>query len=304
VQNLLWNEIFPTLKLASFNAELQAALLKNPKVDPKVAAHQIAKGVNDMFGGQNWFHLANDVPDGFSRRLAQSIFSPEGRRIQQIMFLSPDWNISAGRAWYEGIKSVVPGIAPKASDSMYRSYLVWSGLTYLGAANMLANQYTGHSIWDQKDWTYVDRGDGTKIQLNKHYMEMAHLVMDPQKFLLNKLNLLPKEAIDQFFGKEWVSWDDKKGIYGPPMTEYPFGLTRPMHAAKQFVPLSVANIIRDPGAGLSGMFSFGIYGSPYSQREERAAETARAKGKDVEAARERSRKRSEREQREKFRAAP
>lgn len=303
VQNFLWNMLFPTLKLAAFDAELQRAIVKSPNIAPELAARQIAKATNDLFGGQNWFNLANDVPEPHVRRLAQALFSPYSRRIQQIMFLSPDWNISAARAWYEGIKSVVPGVSAKASDSMYRSYLIWSALTYLGAANMLSNHYTGHNIWDQKDWTYVDRGDGTKIQLNKHFMEMAHLTMDPQKFLLNKLNLLPKEAIDQYFGKEWVSWDDKKGIYGPPMTEYPFGLTRPMHAAGQFVPLSIANIIRDPAAGLSGMFSFGIYGTPYTQREERAAETARAKGKDVEAARERARKRNERERRQKFKGS-
>jgi hypothetical protein len=317
VQNLLWNEIFPTLKLASFNAELQSAVLKNPKGDPTLIAKQIAKGVNDMFGGQNWFNLANDVPGSFTRRMSQAIFSPQGRRVQQIMFLSPDWNISAARAWYEGMKSVLPGVDRKASDSMYRSYIVWSGLTYLGAANMLSNHYTGHNIWDQKDWTYVDRGDGTKIQLNKHYMEMAHLVSSPQKFLLNKLNLLPKEAIDQFFGKEWVSWDDKKGLYGPPMVEYPFGMTRPVHAAKEFIPLSVANIMRDPGAGLAGMFSFGIYGMPYKQREEEAATRAEAKQKEyqehpekfkrrpqsADEARERSRKRSEREQKMKFRGS-
>lgn len=300
VQNFLWNELFPTLKLASFNAEVKAAELKDPKYKPEVGDKQIAKGVNDMFGGQNWFALANDVPSDFGRRLAQALFSPYGRRMQQIMFLAPDWNISAARAWYEGIKSVVPGIDRKASDSMYRNYLVWSGLTYLGAANMLSNHYTGHNIWDQKDWTYVDRGDGTKVQLNKHYMEMAHLVMSPQKFLLNKLNLMPKEVIDQFFGKEWVSYDEKKGVYGPPMEQYPFGLTRPVHAAKTFVPLSIANIIRDPGAGISGMFSIGVYGTPYEQREETAAKHAADKGKDVGAARATARKRREKERTEAF----
>lgn len=304
VQNLLWNELFPTLKLASFNAELQSALLKNPKGDIDLMAHQIAQGVNDMFGGQNWFNLANDVPSDFGRRLAQTLLTPHARRIQQIVFLSPDWNISAIRAWYEGMKSVLPGIDRKASDSMYRSYLLWSGMTYLGAANFLAQQYTGHNIWDQKDWTYVDRGDGTKIQLNKHYMEMAHLTMNPEGFFLNKLNILPKEALDQFFGKEYVFWNKEKGtVEGPPMEQYPYGLTKPMHAARSFVPLSIANIMRDPAAGLSGMFSFGIYGTPYKQREERAVETARAKGKDEEAARERTRKRIEREKKQKFKEA-
>ena len=61
-----------------------------------------------------------------------------------------------------------------------------------------AAQYalTGKPIWENKDPTRLEFGDGTSIQLGKHSAEGVHAVKDPVGFALNKLGFLPRAAID------------------------------------------------------------------------------------------------------------
>jgi hypothetical protein len=179
-----------------------------------------------------------------------------------------------------GRQGAMPGLDAKASDSLYRSYLLMSGLTYLGLAQMLQQHYTKENIWEKDDWTYVDMGDGRRIQLNKHFMEVPHLISDPVKFMLNKLNYMPKETLAQVFSKEYLTHKaNAKGgddFYGPPMKDRS-ATGRVVHAAKALVsPITVQNLFEDPAKAVSGFFGIPVYGSTFEQQAARKAE-AKAK---------------------------
>jgi hypothetical protein len=171
---------------------------------------------------------------------------------------------------------------------MYRSYLLMSGLTYLGVAQYLQQKFTGENIWDKDDWTYVDRGDGRKIQLNKHFMEMVHLLSNPGKFITNKLNYIPKETLAQLFHKEYITVDKSGSLGGPPMQG-----NRITHAAKAFAaPITIQNLLNDPASAIAGMVGIPIYGSTFEAQEARARSQAHDAGKDEEKAAARVRRRA------------
>lgn len=307
MNHFLWDQVHPTLKLASFMTEEAAFARKHPEVTGEAhakAMREIATGVNDLYGGINWFEMANNVDSAMARNLAVGLFSPKGRRLQQTLLLAPDWNIAAIRAWTEGMQAtgagltMGKGISRRASDSMYRSYLFMSALTYLGAAYWLQKKLTGESLWDKEDWSVVDMGDGRKIQLNKHFMEGVHLVTDPKRFLLNKLGYVPKESLDQMMGKEYLTTDKTGQVGGPPMEGSRVG-----HALRNLITPIGATTISDPLAFAAGMIGLPVHGSSYEKREadaparvessldrraREAARRAKESGKDPEQARQRT----------------
>ncbi|MDE2022531.1 MAG: hypothetical protein KGI71_06510 [Patescibacteria group bacterium] len=298
--NFIFQQVQPTLKLATWMSEAARWAAKNadnPKISLVDAKRQIALATNQLYGGVNWLELANNVQPAILRSVATALFSPQGRRWQQVLFLSPDWNVATIDAWHQGLKASIPGITPKASDSLYRTYLLSSAATYLGAAYMLQQHFTKENIWDKPDWSYVDMGDGRKVQLNKHFMEGVHLISNPQSFFLNKLNFLPKEAIEQALGREYLTYEPGKNqpYMGPPMKDSSV-TGRLEHAAKGFLsPITVENALNSPTAAVFGMTGVPIFGKTYAQQEELAREAARAKGGDEDAAVERVRQRMERD---------
>jgi hypothetical protein len=283
INHFMWEVLHPTLKLGTFMAERarwqdQLASGTAKVTDHDTAMRQIATGVNDIYGGLNWFELANNVDSNMARQVATALFSPQGRRWQQILMLAPDWNIAALRTWYGGAKAAAPGIDPKASDHLYKTYLMSSALMYLGAAYGLQKYYTGENLWDKDDWSYVDMGDGRKIQLNKHFMEGIHMLTSPSKFIINKMGYLPKEAMAQLFGRDYVTYNSTTGSIGPPMADKSV-LGRAEHAAKALVsPITVSNL-GDPASAASGFFGVPIYGKNYAAQATEAGEKAEEAGK-------------------------
>jgi len=260
IAEFIFAKVQPTFKMATWMAEDALYRKKNPNATPaqlEKAHREISDGVNVLYGGLNWFELANNVDTRIARSLAMMLFNPAGRKFQQIALLAPDWNIAAVRAWTEGAKAFNPMMSAKASDGLYRTYLVASGLVYLGMAEALQQHYTGQHIWEQDDWTFVDRGDGTKIQLNKHFMEAVHLIHDPSRFVLGKMGYIPSQIAEQLAGAEYVTHKDGKFI-APAMKD-----GRLWHAVKRFfTPISI-NALTNPEQFVAGNLGMQIGGKSF-----------------------------------------
>jgi hypothetical protein len=293
----IFKHIWPTLKLATYMAERQKAVadnlaahlkdpVKNPLRDPADMGREIADATNRLFGGINWAAVLDNMDSGVKRRAYSVLFSPSGRRMQQIAFMAPDWNVSAVTAWTEAIKAITPGIPKKASDALYRNYMAFSAITALALGSYIQEKKTGVPLWENEDWSKIDLGNGTNIVSNKHFFEAWHLVNNPGQFLLNKLNVLPREVIDQVLGKQYViykPWEQGMNrISGPPLA----GIAdRAAHVAKAFLPISGKTIDENgPAAWLLSQLGLPLHGTPTEQRIMQVREKAIAEGADPDAA--------------------
>lgn len=323
VRSLIFDKLNPTFKTAVFMGDEAMWMRKHPDAKPAeldLARRQLGDGVNTLFGGQNWFEWSNNVDQRIARSFMLSMFSPMGRKIQQIAALAPDWNISAVKAWTEGAKAFNPLMAPRASDGLYRTYLVMSGLMYLGAAEALQKHFTGEHIWDKADWTVVDRGDGTFIHLNKHFMEAVHLIHDWRRFMVSKIGYLPSLALETATNKEYVTVppqptkkqdaetariaiekgkDPEKAVEethkhelaGPPMQNNPL-----IHAVKKFFNPIASQSISDPERFMFGNMGMQIYGKSFEKQDEEIRKRAIERGSDPDKAVERIHRMREKKQ--------
>ena len=61
------------------------------------------------------------------------------------------------------------------------------------------------SIFENKDPTRIDLGNGEVMTFSKQYMEPFHWITDPQKTLLKKTGSLPKTAAEILSNKEYLT---------------------------------------------------------------------------------------------------
>jgi hypothetical protein len=257
-------------------ARIQAAKEGKP-FDQAASRKEIAKFVNDSFGGLNWFDAATQTQNEFAKRIAMSAYSPEGRRGLQVMLFAPDWTISTIRAFTAALpKSLdvaggVKGMLSPATKSDYaRLYQFKTALTYLTLINAINMMTAGRPVWENKDPTRVEFPDGTSMQAMKHAMEPYHWIMDPDKTLANKLGFIPKAAIIGIAGTEYASPQAQKLVD-------PSATGRLKAIAGTVVPFQVA-ASRDapPGEGakraLLGTMGFPLYGSTAEEKKSKRAE--------------------------------
>lgn len=285
--HLIFGELMPTLKLATYLYDYNAAVLRDAQAAAKQQrpprplremGREVADATNTLFGGLNYFELANNIDGKVGRSIAVALFSPGGRRIQQIALMAPDWNIAAIRAWTEGVSALNPFSKKRASDAMYRSYLLWSGLSMLGVGNAIQMARTGVPLWENEDWSKVDLGNGTNMVLNKHFAEAMHMVSNPVQFGINKTNILVREPLNQILGRDFIMYNpsaekitDRFG--GPPMTG-----SRLAHVAQQFTPISAATLRKDPWAWLSGYAGIPMHGTRIEARVQAVRDKAEELG--------------------------
>lgn len=261
LNTFLWGYIHPGFKLATFNAEYEKGLLKNAQLanegKPILSTEEIGRNaasyVNDVYGGLNWREMAEGVQNKYGRDLALAMTSPAGQRFMQIAALAPDWTIATFRSGFKAI----PGVSSPEIARLHRSYMFNSALMYLGLGDTLNMAFSGHHLWDNKDPSYIDLGNGQKMQLNKHFMEFFHWFSSPGQQAMNKLGYLPKEILTQLEGKEYLS--TKRA---PPMDTSATG--RIAHAAKGILPISsTTGGIKEKIAGFMGV---PIYGKTEEQK--------------------------------------
>lgn len=259
---LTWDYLHTGLKLDVGLAEFERLKRKNPGMPEEEVAKQVSSYVNDTFGGLDWYQVAASTQSNLARTMAMKMLSPNGRGYLQILMFAPDWTFSTMRSVYNALPG--SGAAPLTAG-LHRMYVLRTALIWATLMNGYNLAMSGHPIWDNKDPTKIDRGDGTTQQVAKHAMESAEWVTNFRQTALNKFGWLPKEALAQLTGKEYLSAkgkaQDMKSRIGHALS----GLA-PIPLQGQSVPgRSVEEGAKRTALGLVGAPIYGL------TREERAA---------------------------------
>ena len=181
----------------------------------------------------------------------------------QLAMFAPDWTISTTRAFLgafnegSGVKGL---INPRTLADLHRQYIIRSAFFYAMAGDGINYALTGHHLWDNKDWTRLELGDGRTMQFSKHMMEPYHWLEHPGQQGLNKLGFIPKQLGEQALGVEYLSAKGKM----PPMKDSPGG-----HLLKSLSPIASQQSVNSGIAGgAAGFLGVPIYGMTKAQREE------------------------------------
>lgn len=274
----IWENVHTGLKgMTAMNAyeRMQRTWAKATAKDPnlKVPSNaEIAKAAasftNDTFGGLNWRRIADDATTKWGRALGLAFASPAGRRLSQVMLFAPDWTFSTIRSFFKAVGqgSGVKGLLqPKYLADLHRQYIVRSAFIYLTMYNALNQALSGHPIWENKDPLTVDMGNGERLQANKHFLEVPHMLMNPAKFWMGKLGTIPSEALDQIFHKEYLTPSG-----GPDMKG---GMLE--HAASRVLPFSLGgNEYQGTPEKVMSALGMPVYGAPTGTKEYKETKAA------------------------------
>jgi hypothetical protein len=305
-----WDYLHTGGKIMVADAYLDKARMKafeeGRPFDETQQRKEIARFVNDSFGGINWFDAATSARQEFARRMADSTrgtgiaskaldkvseiksrasmaaFSPAGRRGLQLALFAPDWTISTVRAFtaalpkqlnptkwqpVEGIKGMM---TPTTKADYARLYQFKTALTYFTLINTINLLTANRPVWENKDPTRIEWPDGTSMQAMKHAMEPYHWMMDPAKTLSNKLGFIPKATVVGIAGVEYASSSAQKLVD-------PSALGRLKAVASMFLPFQAsAAIAAPPGEGtkraILGTMGLPVYGATAEQKKTVRAE--------------------------------
>ena len=285
-----WNYLHTGGKIMVADAYLEKARRQateeGKSFDEPAVRKEIARFVNDSFGGLNWFDAATSANTELGKRMAMAAYSPEGRRALQVLLFAPDWTLSTVRAFtsalpkqlnptkwqpIEGIKGMM---SPTTKQDYARLYQFKTALTYLTLVNGINMITADRPIWENKDPTRVEYPDGTSMQAMKHAMEPYHWLMDPLKTFSNKLGFIPKTAIIVGGGLEYASPTAPKlmpsDITGNENVDA--AIARAQAVGSQALPFQVQAATSAPeGEGakraLLGTLGFPVYGGTPEQRK-------------------------------------
>ena len=273
----LWGRIHPAMKLEVWSKQSdilrQASIERNAKdgktrVLSQAEADQIAaRFANDTFGGLNWTRIAMEAKTRLGRMVAQELLSPRGRKAMRIAMFAPDWTISTARAALSAVDrdlvnplkwvNVAKGmVQPITRGDLARQYIARSALYYLVVGDAINYSMSGHHLWQNKDPTFIDWGDGRRMQFSKHIMEVPHWFDHPTKQAIGKMGYVPKEAANQLFGTEYLAPQaGKQGqVFAGPKMKDKSPLGRVEHAAGGFTPIPFQGEASDATVwGFAGM---------------------------------------------------
>lgn len=236
----LWNHAVDKLNTA-WAKEAQ----KNPslKVPEQKEIDRMAGGyVNNLLGSQNWLQAAQQATTSIGKGYLNALGSPIGRKISQYLMFAPDWTTSTvmsfTKALGKGSEQFGTGIGkigkaieglnnPKTVADLHRIYQIRSAMLYALIGGAINYAYSGHYIWENKDPTTIDLGNGQRLQWNKHWTEPYDIMRRPAQAAVNKAGIYPKEVMDQLLKKEYINTEG----YSPEMKD------RLGHAAKNLVPI-------------------------------------------------------------------
>ncbi|MGH7748333.1 MAG: hypothetical protein ACREQ5_26795, partial [Candidatus Dormibacteria bacterium] len=284
IDNFMWGRLHAAMKLEVYGAKTEALLENSGKTGKPLTREQAGKiaasYTNDIFGGLNWQRIAEGARTRFGRDLALSALSPSGRRVTQLLLFAPDWTLATTRALTQAFTkdlanplTMAKGIfSAKNLGDLHRQQLIRSAIYYATIGDAINYSMTGKHLWENKDWTKVELGDGRYVQLSKHFVEPFHWYMHPGQQALNKLGILPKEAAEQAMGVDYLSASGR----APKMdTSLPGRLS---HAFKPAVPIGIQQFQQGGAqAGIAGSLGVPIYGMTAEQRRNKRMEDALAR---------------------------
>ncbi len=290
VDTFMWERLHAGLKLATFAEKLEVLGNANAKAAAKgkatlktreELAAEAASFTNDIYGGLNWRRLAEEAHTKWGRDIALAAYSRGGRRTMQLLMFAPDWTLSTTRAATRafgklagytegtGLKGL---LEPQNATDLHRQYMMRSALYYAVVGDGINYALSGHHLWDNKDPTMVDMGDGRTMQWSKHSMEPIHWLTKPGQQGLNKLGFFPKEALNQLLGTEYLSASG----HAPRLdTSLPGRLG---HAARSMTPIAAQQAFggqATQGSGVAGFLGAPIYGRTNEERRLRKEQLKR-----------------------------
>jgi len=285
-----WDYLHTGGKIMVADAYLDKARMTAAKegkpFDEAKQRQEIARFVNESFGGLNWFDIATQTNNEFAKRMAMAAYSPAGRRGLQVALFAPDWTISTLRAftsalpkelnptkWHpvEGVKGMM---TPTTKADYARLYQFKTALTYFTLINGINLMTANRPSWENKDPTRIEWPDGTSMQAMKHAMEPYHWIADPDKTLASKLGFVPKALWVGLAGTEYASPQAQKLIpedyTGNPKIDEALGRAKVI--AQSATPFQIqAADTAPPGEGLKraalGTLGFPVYGKTPEQRK-------------------------------------
>jgi hypothetical protein len=167
-------------------------------------------------------------------------------------------------------------VRPTELADLHRQYVLRSAFIYSTVADAVNYQLSGHHLWDNKDPTRIDLGDGRTMQASKHFMEPIHWLLNPRQQALNKLSFIAKEPIEQAMDKEYLSAQDAPRMGLKRKGETISLADRIAHATKKMNPIAVQQSIEGSATkGVAGFLGYPIYGKSYEERAAAKEEATR-----------------------------
>jgi hypothetical protein len=194
----LWDYFHNGLKMYYYYATKERILRKNPDIAPKIVSQEVAKVMNDAFGGQ-----------------ADLVFgSPKTRRVLQRIFLAPDWTYSNIRIAYRALESekgaraaaqafgkdpaMVGELGQRARirGQIGRRYAFNMALQYFMAAQGLNLALSGKPTWENEPGHKWDINIG-KIYGKQYYVKIMKQAREPGRYFIDAIESikdLPEDA--------------------------------------------------------------------------------------------------------------
>ena len=261
LDHMTWEITHDGLKYLAAQKKLEMARLNHPDIPDAVHMKEIARNINNTFGGLDWFSVAREGNSKFSEKIKMAAYSPTGRMGLQVLMFAPDWTMSTVRAVTHALpeRAFAPetwdlsrglqGLLHPLTDHDYsRQYMMRFALTSLTLANGLNVALSGKYIWENKDPFTIDLGDGTFLSPFKHAAEFYHWITDFDKTFYNKLGWLPKQLTE-------AAYDIRKDT---PLQERLKNLVK--GTAIPFTGSSAADPRRTPGESASAFVGMPITG--------------------------------------------
>lgn len=266
VDEFMWGRLHAGLKLNMFMDKFNQLKENNVKahesnpaktrlLSDKELASMAASFTNDIEGGINWRRIAEGMESRWGRDLALKAFSPSSQRVMRLLFFAPDWLMSTTRSFTKafGEGSGPMGVLkPETVADLHRQYQLRSAFYYLMFGDAINYSMSGHHVWENKDWTKIDLGDGRYMRLSKHFTDPYELAHSPET-ILGKMGAGP-----QVLMAESKSVSKGEGLTAKPIIE-------------QYTPFSVGS----SADTTSSMVGVPIYGKTHEEREQAKREKKR-----------------------------
>ena len=202
-----WDYMHTMGKLQLWQHFVTNITTRHPEIPSHIIEREVAKFVDNTLGGLNWLDIANSTQNKMFKDGLFWLLKKENRFLANAAFFAPDWTLSTIRAFSTGLpkellkpqnwelRKGLKGLAdPIDHSDLARRYALFTMIGWATLYNGIQYAITGKSIFDNKDPTRLDLGDGTTMQAAKHSMEVVHWTQHFWKTLFNKLAYVPKTA--------------------------------------------------------------------------------------------------------------
>ncbi len=273
IDMVTWDRVFNAGKLYAWQTNVMK-LLNNPKFKNAPINEiykQAAIVTNDGYGGLNWQQLYMSTNDPILKKMKEYAYRPSGRKWMQRIIFAPDWTTANFRI----ISRAFPGINDNPmSRKLYEAYTIRAALIVGTGGAALQQMFTGTNIWDNKDPTRVDLGNGYSISLSKQLFEPLHWATHPFQYAIAKQSSILKTTEQALFNKKYLTspWPspisktnilslqrayDYAGHYG--MSFVPFAFRPLVEEIAEEGGISIQDAIGEVLISLGGLTGYPIY---------------------------------------------